>query len=159
MKITIYCVGHLKEDYWLKAQAEYLKRLNGYASTTIVEVDDVSYKEGSPEAVENQVKIKECGKFLAKIKANDYVIALDLAGKDYDSVSFSKHLMDDFSKAGSSISFIIGGSLGLSTEAKQRANESICFSKMTFPHQMARIILLEQLYRAFRIEKHEPYHK
>lgn len=159
MKIVIHCVGTLKEAYWRAALEEYLKRLTPYAQVSILEVPDVAYKEGAGEAIETKVKEEECAKMLAHIKPGDYVCALDLNQKEYDSVSFSNHLQAMFVRGGSTIHFLIGGSLGLSDEAKKRANESISFSKMTFTHQMSRIILSEQLYRAFKIAHHEPYHK
>jgi 23S rRNA (pseudouridine1915-N3)-methyltransferase len=159
MKITIYCVGTLKEVYWRAAVDEYVKRLTPYTHISIVEVPDIAYKEGAGTAIETKVKDEECAKFLNKIKPGDYVCALDLNQKEYDSVAFSEHLQDMAVRGGSSISFLIGGSLGLSDAAKKRANESISFSQMTFTHQMSRVILLEQLYRAFKIAHHEPYHK
>lgn len=159
MKITIYCVGKLKEDYWKEAVAEYLKRLQPYAKTEIVEVGDLPTPEGASEILEEEIKAKEDAKILAKLKPSDYLITLDLKGKEYDSVSFSKQLEKWFSLGGSNLSFVIGGSLGLSKELKERANASVRFGPMTFPHQLARVMLLEQLYRAFKIQKGEPYHK
>ena len=159
MKITIYVIGHLKEAYWKSACDEYLKRLQNYADVKVVEVDDISYKEGSSLAIETQVKDKEGERVLEKLKAGDYLCGLDLNCKEYDSVEFSQHLEKMFTMGGSHVSFVIGGSLGLSDALKKRANERLSFGKMTFPHQMTRLILLEQLYRAFRIAHHEPYHK
>ena len=159
MKITIYAIGHLKEAYWKSACDEYLKRLKNYADVKIVEVDDIGYKEGSSIAIETQVKDKEGERVLEKLKPGDYLCGLDLNCKEYDSLSFSEHLEKMFTMGGSHISFVIGGSLGLSNALKKRANERLSFGKMTFPHQMTRLILLEQLYRAFRIAHHEPYHK
>lgn len=159
MKITVYCIGHLKENYWKMAIEKYAKRIRPYASLEIVEVDDVPYKEGASPAIEEQVKNKEGEKVLAKLKPTDYLCALDLGKAEYDSPAFSKHLEKMLVQGGSNLSFVIGGSLGLSDALKQRANEAITFSKMTFPHQMMRVILLEQIYRAFKIARHEPYHK
>ena len=159
MTITIYCVGHLKEEYWKAACSEYLKRLKPYADIQVVEVEDIGYKEGSGEKIETKVKEQECAKILAKLKNSDYLCALDLGKKEEDSVSFSQHLENMLSRGGSRLSFVIGGSLGLSDEMKKRANESLSLSPMTFPHQLTRVILLEQIYRAFRILHHEPYHK
>ncbi len=159
MTITIYCVGHLKEDYWRDACQEYLKRLKPYAEVKVVEVDDIGYKEGVGEKIETKVKDQEGGKILAKLKPSDYLCALDLGKKEEDSVSFSKHLEAMLSRGGSHLSFVIGGSLGLSDELKKRANEALSLSTMTFPHQLTRVILLEQIYRAFRLLHHEPYHK
>ncbi|MCQ2742019.1 MAG: 23S rRNA (pseudouridine(1915)-N(3))-methyltransferase RlmH [Bacilli bacterium] len=159
MKITIYCVGHLKESYWKEAIAEYSKRISAYSSIEVVEVDDVPYKEGSPESILEATKNKEGAKIMAKLKPSDYVCALDLNKKEYDSVTFSNHLQEMMVRGGSNVVFMIGGSLGLSDELKARANESITFSKMTLPHQLCRVVLLEQIYRAFKISHHEPYHK
>jgi len=159
MKITVYCVGRLKEAYWKAACDEYLKRLSAYAEVVIVEVDDLASKDKAGEALEAKVKNEEGAKILAKLKPGDYVCALDLNKKECDSVFFSSHLQEMMVRGGSAVSFLIGGSLGLSDSLKARANESISFSKMTFTHQMSRVILLEQLYRAFKIAHHEPYHK
>ncbi len=159
MKITIYCIGHLKESYWKSAVDEYLKRLSHYAKTEIVEFDDLPTPDGASVAIEDQIKSKEGVKVLARLKPSDYLIALDLGKKEYDSCSLATHLRDSFVHGGSAINFVIGGSLGLSKELKERANESITLSKMTFPHQLTRVILLEQLYRSFRILNNEPYHK
>ncbi len=159
MKITLYVIGHLKEAYWKSACEEYIKRLKNYADIKVVEVDDIGYKEGAGLAIETQVKDKEGEKVLEKLKPSDYLCALDLNAKEYDSVEFSEHLEKMFMMGGSHVNFVIGGSLGLSDALKKRANERLSFSKMTFPHQMTRLILLEQLYRAFRIAHHEPYHK
>ncbi|MBO4540746.1 MAG: 23S rRNA (pseudouridine(1915)-N(3))-methyltransferase RlmH [Bacilli bacterium] len=159
MTIIIYCIGHLKEEYWKSACQEYLKRLKPYAEIQIIEVDDIGYKEGAGEKLEAKVKEQEGAKILQKLKNSDYLCALDLNKKEEDSIAFSQHLETMLSRGGSRLSFVIGGSLGLSDELKKRANESLSFSKMTFPHQLSRVILLEQLYRAFRILHHEPYHK
>jgi len=159
MKITILAVGHLKEAYWKAASDEYIKRLSAYANVSIIEVDDLPSKEKAGEANETKVKNEEGAKLLSKIKPGDYVCALDLDKKEMDSVSFSSHLEEMMVRGGSAVIFLVGGSLGLSDEVKKRANESISFSKMTFTHQMSRIILLEQLYRAYKLAHHEPYHK
>ena len=159
MKITIYCIGKLKEDYWKSAIAEYSKRISAYAELDIVEFPDIAIPASASTAIEEDIKNKECAKILAKLKPNDYVIALDLNKKEYDSVAFAAHLDEAFARGGASINFVIGGSLGLSDDLKKRANESLSFGKMTFPHQLARVMLLEQLYRAFRINRGEPYHK
>ncbi len=159
MKITLYCIGKLKESYWRMAQDEYAKRLNGYCDFQIVELPDLPTPEGASPATEAAIKEKECKRILEKLKPGDYLVAMDLNKKEYDSVSFSTHLEDLMRRGGSSVNFAIGGSLGLSDELKARANESISFGKMTFPHQLSRVMLLEQLYRAYKISKHEPYHK
>ena len=155
MRIKIYAVGSIKEKYWVDAIDQYIKRISPYSKIEIIEVDDLSMKGKSDE----QIKDKECDSILSKIKPNEFVCNLDLNKKEYDSVSFSSKLMEMIEKGGASLSFVIGGSLGISEKMKQRANESISLSKMTFTHQMSRVILLEQIYRAFKINKGEPYHK
>lgn len=159
MKITIYCIGKLKEEYWKCAIAEYSKRISGYCDIEIVEFPDLPTPAGASSAIEEEVKNKECARIVAKLKQGEYLIALDLGKKEYDSVEFAGHLESAFQKGGANISFVIGGSLGLSDELKKRANESVSFGKMTFPHQLARVMLLEQIYRAFKINRGEPYHK
>lgn len=159
MRITLYVIGSLKEAYWRQAEEEYKKRFQNYAKLEIVECPDYASKEGASLKEQEAVKEKESEKILAKIKPNDYVILLDLHQKEYESEAWSEHLMRAFEKGGSHLSFVIGGSLGLSESLKKRGNESFTLSQLTFPHQMVRIILLEQLYRAFKIAHHEPYHK
>ncbi len=159
MKITIYCIGKLKENYWKEACAEYLKRLKPYADTAIVELPDYPCKQNASEAEITAVKEKEGKHVIDLLSSSDYLIALDLNKKQYDSVSFSTHLEEAFRRGGSNLYFVIGGSMGLSDELKKRANESLTLSELTFPHQLTRVILLEQLYRAFRISHNEPYHK
>ena len=159
MKITLYCIGSLKESYWRSAAEEYLKRLQAYAKVTVEEFPDLATKEGLSPKEEAEIKEKEGTRVLQKIKSGDYVIAMDLNQKEFDSISFSSYLENAFVKGRSSLIFLIGGSLGLSDALKARANDSISFGKMTFPHQLSLIMLLEQLYRAFRIAHHEPYHK
>lgn len=159
MKITILAIGHLKEAYWKAACAEYIKRLSPFAEVSVVEYDDVACPEGASEIEMAAIKEKEGSRVLKSLKPNEYLCALDLNKKEYDSLSFSSHLMGMLERAGSHLYFVIGGSLGLSDSLKKRANESITLSQLTFPHQMTRLILLEQLYRAFKIAHHEPYHK
>ena len=159
MKITVYAIGFLKEAYWKQAIAEYQKRLGSYCTLEIVEIPDAPCKDKCSDKEAEEVKRKEGDKVLSKLKPTDYLIALDLKGKQYDSVAFSQHLNEKLVQAGASVSFVIGGSLGLSKELLARANESLCFGAMTFPHQLARVMLLEQIYRAFRILHGEPYHK
>jgi 23S rRNA (pseudouridine1915-N3)-methyltransferase len=159
MKIRILCVGHLKENYWKAAEAEYLKRLSPYAQVSIEEVDDLPSKENASLALEEEVKDKEGDKILAKLKPNDFVCTLDLGKDEPDSPALAEKMMTMFTRGGSTICFVIGGSLGLSQALKKRANTSLSLSHLTFTHQMTRIILLEQLYRSFKILNHEPYHK
>ncbi len=159
MKISVYCVGKLKESYWKAAVQEYKKRIEGYAKIDIFEAPDFPTPEKASPAQEEEIKNKEGKKMLEKIKPGDYVIALDLNQKEYTSEEFSSQMEKWLVAGGSSVSFLIGGSLGLSEECKKRANASVCFGKMTFPHQLARVMLLEQIYRSFKIARHEPYHK
>ena len=159
MKITIYCVGNLKESYWRDAVSEYVKRLGAYVQLSIVEVPDVPCKEKATPSEIEEVKTKECSKILAKVRPNDYLIALDLHGKQYESVALAEHINEKLVQNGASLSFVIGGSNGLSKPLMERANESLCFGLGTFPHQLARVMLLEQLYRSFKILRGEPYHK
>lgn len=159
MQYTIFCVGKIKEKYYTDAVKEYVKRLSRYAKITVVEVADEKTPDGASAAEEDQIREKEAKRLLSSIRDNVYVIALDLKGKEYDSVAFSGHLDSLMTRGNSHIGFVIGGSLGLHPSVLARADESICFSKMTFPHQLMRVILCEQLYRANRIRNHEPYHK
>lgn len=159
MKINIYCIGKLKESYWVNACNEYIKRINPYAHIEVIEINDLPIKENASSKEEEEIKNKEGEKFLAKLPQSSYLVALDLNAKQYDSVEFATHLEKMFVLSKSTINFVIGGSLGLSKEVKRRANESICFGKATYPHQLVRVILLEQIYRSFRILNHEPYHK
>ncbi len=159
MKINVYCVGKLKESYWRDAVAEYKKRLEGFAKIELIEVNDYPTPEKASLAQEEEIKNKEGRKMLEKIKPGDFVVALDLNQKEYTSEEFSIQMEKWLVAGGSSLSFLIGGSLGLSDECKKRADVSVSFGKMTFPHQLARVMLLEQIYRAFKIARHEPYHK
>ena len=152
MKLNIICVGKLKEKYLTEAGNEYLKRLQRFCDVRITEVSDE--KDDDPSAIETEGK-----RILDKIEPKDYVICLAIEGKQYDSVEFSKKITDIFDSGRSTVDFIIGGSLGLSKSVKDRGDLLLSFSKMTFTHQMMRVILLEQVYRAFKIEKNETYHK
>ena len=151
MKITILCVGKIKEKYWKDAISEYEKRLSRYAKVEIIEVADEKTPEGAGEALEAQIK--------RYLKEDAYVIALAIDGKQYDSVGFSKRIEQIGLSGKGQIIFLIGGSLGMDEELLSRADERISFGRMTYPHQMMRVILLEQIYRAYRIMKGEPYHK
>lgn len=159
MKIRIIAIGKIKEDYLKAGINEYLTRLNPYAKTEIIEVMDSKVKDNPNESDITKVKNEEGQRVLSKIKNNDLVISLDLGKKEFDSVEFSKFLNDRLVEGGASVTFVIGGSYGLSDELKNRANYSISLSKMTFLHQMTRLILLEQIYRAFKILNNEIYHK
>lgn len=159
MKITICTVGKIKEKYFRDAIAEYTKRLSKYCKLEIVEVEDEKTPDNASEAVELSIKQKEGARLASHIKDDSYVIALAIEGKKLDSVLFSEKLEKLFIQGTSHITFIIGGSLGLAPEILSRADYLLSFSDMTFPHQLMRVILLEQIYRSFRIMKHEPYHK
>jgi 23S rRNA (pseudouridine1915-N3)-methyltransferase len=159
MKISIVCVGKVKEKYFTGAIEEYAKRLSRYCKLEIVEVADEKTPDGASAALNEQIKEKEGKRILEKIPEEAYVIALAIEGKQPDSVELS-HKIDALGVKGTShIVFIIGGSLGLSPMVMKRADEAMSFSRMTFPHQLMRVILLEQIYRAYRILNHEPYHK
>jgi len=159
MNIKILCVGKIKEKFYRDAISEYSKRLSKYCSLEIVEVNDEKTSENSTENEINIIKDKEGERILKHIKDKDYAIALAIQGKQQDSVAFSKYIENLGITGNSSICFIIGGSLGLSDAVMKRCNDSVSFSKMTFPHQLMRVILLEQIYRAMRIMNNEPYHK
>ncbi len=159
MKITVLAVGKIKEKFYTEAVREYAKRLSRYCELSIIEAEDEPTPENASPRQEAQIKEKESERILAKIPSGARVIALAIDGKAYDSLGLSKHL-SELTLAGSShLVFIIGGSLGLSNEVLSRADEKISFSKLTFPHQLMRVILLEQIYRSFRIARGEPYHK
>lgn len=159
MKITVLCVGRIKEKYFTDALKEYAKRLGRYCKLEILEVMDEKIPDGAGKALEDAVKQKEGEKLLSRLREGAYVIALELEGKKLDSMAFSQRLEKLGVHGVSHIVFIIGGSLGLSEEVKKRADEAISFSDMTFPHQLMRVILLEQIYRGYRIINREPYHK
>lgn len=159
MNITLICVGKVKEAYYRDAIAEYTKRLSRYAKIKIVEVPDENTPNHAPEAIENMIKEKEGERILKAIDDNMYVIALAIEGKKKDSVSFANTLEQLGIQGHSSLTFIIGGSLGLHESVYKRADALLSFSDMTFPHQLMRVILLEQIYRSYRIINKEPYHK
>jgi len=159
MKISILCVGKIKEDFFKKAAAEYGKRLSRYCKLNIMEVADEKTPEGAGEAVINRIKEKEGERILRLIGDDMYVIALALDGNMMDSPELAAHIERLGIMGNGHIAFIIGGSLGLSHQVLKRADEILSFSKMTFPHQLMRVILLEQIYRSYRIIHGEPYHK
>jgi 23S rRNA (pseudouridine1915-N3)-methyltransferase len=159
VNISIICVGKLKEKYLKQGIAEYVKRLSSYAKVEIIEVPDEKAPENLSDQEMEQVKQKEGERILAKISDDTYVIALAIEGKMKSSEELAESLDKLATYGKSKIAFVIGGSLGLSKQVMQRANEALSFSKMTFPHQLMRLILLEQVYRAFRINRGEPYHK
>ena len=159
MKITLITVGKIKEKYWNMAIDEYAKRLSRYCKLELIEVADEKTPDGVSEALEMQIKGKEAERILAKIPQDAYVIPLAIQGTMLDSVQLSKKIEQLGVRGHGHLVFVIGGSLGLSDKVMERGNESISFSKMTFPHQMMKVILLEQIYRGYRIMNNEPYHK
>lgn len=159
MNVKILCVGKIKEKFYKDAISEYSKRLSKYCSLDIVEVPDEKTSENASDNEINIVKDKEGERILKHLKDRDFVISLAIEGAQKDSVIFSKHIENLGISGKSSIVFIIGGSLGLSNEVLKRSDELLSFSKMTFPHQLMRVVLLEQIYRAMRIMNNEPYHK
>ena len=159
MKVKIICVGELKEKYLVAGIAEYLKRLQAYCKVEVYEVSDESIPDNCSLANEMIIKSKEGKKILDKIKQDDYVVLLDVAGKEIDSIMLAKQMENCMISGKSTIDFVIGGSLGHGQEIIERANFRLSFSKMTFPHQLMRLILVEQIYRAFKIMKNESYHK
>ena len=159
VNIYIIAVGKLKEKYLKQGIEEYVKRLSSYAKIDIIEVADEKAPEQLSEQQMQLVKRKEGERILTKITEDMYVIALAIEGKMMSSEQFAQTLDRLATYGNSKIAFVIGGSLGLSDDVMKRANEALSFSKMTFPHQLMRLILTEQIYRAFRINRGEPYHK
>ena len=159
MKITIVCVGKIKEKFYRDALAEYTKRLSRYCSLSITEVADEKTKEQASDVECAIIKDREGERILKSIREDGYVIALAIDGKNLDSVELSKKIENLALTGKSNLYFVIGGSLGLSDEVMKRADYKLSFSRMTFPHQLMRVILLEQIYRSYRIINHGPYHK
>ena len=158
MNMALICMGKLKEKYWRDAAAEYEKRLSRFGKWETIELPDLPEPSNSSPAIEEQIKKKEGDAILAKIRDGDVVVCLCIDGKQMDSVQLSKKLTE-LIDTGRRVVFIIGGSLGLSDEVVRRAQVKLSFSPMTFPHQLARIMLLEQTYRALKIAAGERYHK
>ncbi len=159
MRIAVAAVGKLKEKYWREAIAEYSKRLSAYCRLEISEVIDEGYTEGLSAAEEEKVKQREWQKLFRLLRADTYLVALDVQGEQVSSEELAAR-MDKLTLGGhSDITFIIGGSLGLPDQALKQAHWRLSFSYMTFPHQLMRVVLLEQIYRAFKISRGEPYHK
>lgn len=159
MKITVITVGKIKEKFYRDAIAEYEKRLSRYCKLEIIQVEDDKTPDGAGTASEEAVKKKEAARILRYIREEAYVVTLEIQGKMYDSVSFAGEIEKLATGGISHIQFIIGGSLGLHEDVCKRADLAVSFSQMTFPHQLMRVILLEQIYRAYRIINGEPYHK
>jgi 23S rRNA (pseudouridine1915-N3)-methyltransferase len=159
VNISLLTIGKLKEKYLKQGIDEYLKRLTAYAKVEVIELPDEKAPEQLSEIEMEQVKDKEGERLLAKVSPDTYVIALAIEGKQRSSEELAD-MLDKLATYGKSkIAFVIGGSLGLSKDVLNRADEKLSFSKMTFPHQLMRLILLEQVYRAYRINRNEPYHK
>ncbi|WP_235988848.1 23S rRNA (pseudouridine(1915)-N(3))-methyltransferase RlmH [Aquibacillus kalidii] len=159
MKISIVTVGKLKEKYLKQGIQEYTKRLGAYATIEIIEVPDEKAPENMSQAEMEEVKRKEGDKILTKIATDAYVISLEINGQMLSSEKFAEKLDQLATHGKSKIALVIGGSLGLSDAVQKRSDFALSFSKMTFPHQLMRLVLLEQVYRAFRINRGEPYHK
>lgn len=159
MKITVLTVGKIKEKYLRDAIAEYSKRLSRYAKLEIIEVADEKTPDNASETVETNIKNKEAERLLKYIRDDAYLITLEIKGKQLTSEELAQKI-DTLGVQGTShIIFVIGGSLGLGEEVLKRSNYALSFSKMTFPHQLMRVVLLEQIYRSYRIMNGEPYHK
>lgn len=159
MKITLIAVGKIKEKFYRDAIDEYSKRLSRYVKLEIIAVDDEMTPDGASETVMNEIKRKEGERILAKIKDNCTVCTLEINGKRFTSEGFAEWINNQGITGNSNICFIIGGSLGLHSDVIKRADMHLSFSDMTFPHQLMRVVLLEQIYRAERIIYNEPYHK
>ena len=159
LTVNIVCAGKIKENYLKDAIAEYSKRLSRYCNLNIIEVPDEKLPEKLSESLEISIKEKEGKAMILKIPKDTYLICLDLKGKEFSSEDFSKKIEDISVNYNSSITFVIGGSLGISKELLDMSKEKICFSKMTFPHQLIRVFLLEQIFRAFKISNNETYHR
>ena len=158
MTIKIYAIGKIK-DFYKSGVEEYIKRISGYAKVQIIEVKDESISDKPSDSEIIKAKDTECKRVLSQLKPNEYLIGLDLNKKEYTSEEFATFLNEKLVGNGSNVSFVIGGSYGLSDELKRRLNASVTLSKLTFPHQLARLVLLEQIYRAFKIINNETYHK
>ena len=159
MNIRIIAVGKLKEKYWRDAVGEYAKRLGAYCNLEIVEIKESPLRANPSAADEEAVKTAEGEDILRQISKGDYVITLEIKGRGLSSEHLADKMADLALDGKSSIAFVIGGSLGLSPEVSKRADFKLSFSAMTFPHQMMRVILLEQIYRSFKINRNETYHK
>ncbi|MFL4359124.1 23S rRNA (pseudouridine(1915)-N(3))-methyltransferase RlmH [Streptococcus uberis] len=159
MKIKIICVGKIKEKYLKDGIAEYQKRLSRFTQFEIIELADEKTPEKASQAENEKIMEKEANRILSKIGNRDYVIALAIEGKQYASEEFSQFVTDITIQGFSDITFIIGGSLGLHSKIKQKSHALISFGRLTLPHQLMRLVLTEQIYRAFMIQEGSPYHK
>lgn len=159
MKITIVTVGKIKEKFYRDAISEYTKRLSKYCKLEILEAADEKTPDAASPAAEENIRQKEGERILKYVKEDSYVITLEIHGKMLDSVELSRQIENLGIQGKSHITFIIGGSIGLGKEVLKRSDFALSFSKMTFPHQLMRVVLLEQIYRSYRIMNGEPYHK
>lgn len=159
MKISILCVGKIKESFYRDAISEYTKRMKRYAQLEIIEVPDLKIPDHASAAQEEQIREKEGAELEKHLEERAYKIALCIDGRKMDSIAFSGKLQDIFLDGRNQIQFLIGGSLGLSAGIVKKCDFKLSFSDFTFPHQLMRVILLEQVYRAFKIAANEPYHK
>ncbi len=159
MNIQIICIGKLKEKYWTDAIKEYSKRLSRFCTLEIVELKESLLPANASPADEEKVKFEEGKEILKAIKDGTYVITLEIKGKSLSSEELAQKIDELGIMGRSNVAFVIGGSLGLSPEVSKRSDLKLSFSRMTFPHQMMRVILLEQIYRSFKINRHEAYHK
>jgi 23S rRNA (pseudouridine1915-N3)-methyltransferase len=157
--IQIVSVGKLKERYLVDGIAEYVKRLGPYAKVQVVEVPDEKAPESMSPAEERQVKEREGERLLAQLRSDAFVVALAIDGQALSSEQLAQQLADLGTYGRSQVAFVIGGSLGLSSEVLERADMRLSFGRMTLPHQLMRLVLVEQIYRAFKINRREPYHK
>lgn len=158
VNIKLICVGEIKENFLSDAIKEYLKRLSRYCKINVIEVKDEASPPKASKKEEEQVLVNEGKRVIKQLKDQDYLVLIDLHGKEYDSLSLAANFQKIISQH-SSIAFVIGGSLGLSDELRSLSKERWCLSKLTFPHQLTRVIVLEQLYRVFKINNNEIYHK
>ncbi|GGE23987.1 23S rRNA (pseudouridine(1915)-N(3))-methyltransferase RlmH [Streptococcus himalayensis] len=159
MKIKLVTVGKLKEKYLKDGLAEYVKRIGRFAKVDIIELPDEKTPDKASQAEKQQILEKEGERILGKIQDREFVIALAIEGKNYSSEEFSQVLADTAIRGFSDLTFVIGGSLGLDERVKKRAQLLLSFGKMTLPHQLMRLVLVEQIYRAFMINQGSPYHK
>lgn len=159
MRITILCVGKLKEIFYREAVEEYAKRLSRYCRLEIIEVADEKTPDKASPALEEQIREREGDRLLSRLEEGAWVCTLEIQGKRYTSEKFAQVIERAGLGGQSHIAFVIGGSLGLHEKVRRRADRAISFSDMTFPHQLMRVILCEQIYRAYRIINGEPYHK
>ena len=158
LNIQIICIGKIKEDYSRSAVNEYIKRLSRFCKLEILELPDEKIPDKLNTSLANEIKQNECSNIIKHLKKSSYNIALDLSGKQLTSEQFSEKI-ENLSMTNSNITFIIGGSLGLTNELLNHCQEKLCFSKMTFPHQLIRVFLLEQIFRGFKIANNETYHR